>query len=238
LKIGWCYTQLEGTTAFPSPSKFHLPKDPSPTKRGHFSCPAVRATTEGCFVIKSPFSLRLRYEQKTNVGTFVPIYPFTSITDHKLSEWFRPEPTNTWRSFDIPIFQFPSPYIFVADEQIEIELIHPFISDISSLNWRLIPGRFNIYGWQRPLNWAAEWDARCGDLIIKLGDPLYYIRFYDDQKRIISHPDLVKIKFTDEIKERVQGAAGVTSFRRGTQALIREESESRNQNLIVPLKNE
>ena len=36
----------------------------------------------------------------------------------------------------------------------------------TTLNWRVIPGNFDIYSWQRPLNWAFEWDTRLGDLTI------------------------------------------------------------------------
>jgi hypothetical protein len=235
MNVGWCHTPVEGVVAFPDPERLFLSKDPSPARRGPFSCPAVRATADGLFCIESPFSLKMRCRRVEDVLSFSPVYPFTTITESKLSEWFRIEPTSSWRSTSIPIFQMPSPYIFIADQKVDIEVMHPFLSPISSMNWRLIPGRFDIYGWQRPLNWAAEWDINGGDLVIRVGDPLYYIRFIDSQNKIISSPELVKVQYTKEIDQRVREISGVTSFRRGTMSLIRESASKRQSSLIVPV---
>jgi len=236
--VGWCHSTAEGSAVFPAPERLHLPKDPSPTKRGALSCPAVRATAQGFYVVTSPFSLRLRYRQTGEVGTFVPVYPFTTINDAKLAEWLRVEPRNCWRSETITAFQFPSPYLFLTDEYAEIEQCHPILSEVSSLNWRLIPGRFDIYGWQRPLNWAIEWDTRCGDLIIRVGDPLYYVRFYDKAGSLITSPNLVKVELTEQIRKRVAATAGVTAIQRGTIKLIRSASVDRTGQLIEAINGE
>lgn len=231
-KIGWCFVNVEGTAGYPYPEKISLAKDPSVTNRGHFSCPAVRASAQGLFSIGSPFSLHLRFRKIKNVVSFVPVYPFTSINESMLAQLFRLEPREQWRSEHIPLFQIPSPYFFISDEPIEIEQCHPMFADSSSLNWRLIPGKFNIHGWQRPLNWAVEWDTRCGDLIIRAGEPMYYIRFYDESGKLIVSPDLVKTKLTEDLRERLNNAAGVTAFKRGTAALIRSASKDRSEPLL------
>jgi len=236
MKIGWCFVNTEGTAAYPPPERIHLGKDPSVTKRGHLSCPAVRAAAQGVFAIGSPFSLRLRFKRVKDVVSFIPIYPFTSINESKLSEILRLEPREQWRSDDVPLFQIPSPYFFVSDVPVDVEQTHPFFSDASTLNWRIIPGRFNIHGWQRPLNWAVEWDTKCGDLIIKAGEPLYYVRFYDAEGRIIATPDLIKLKLTDELRSRLNESAGVTAIQRGTASLIREASLNRKTSLISESK--
>ena len=147
-QIGWCFVNTEGPAAFPSPEKLHLGKDPSPTKRGYLSCPAVRASSQGYFVIKSPFSLHIRFKRKDDVVSFVPVYPFTTVNEMKLKELFRLEPRDLWRSIDVPLIQIPSPYFFIADEPIDVEQCPPIFADTTSMNWRTLSGRFNIHGWQ------------------------------------------------------------------------------------------
>jgi hypothetical protein len=188
--------------------------------------------SQGYFAIKSPFSLRLRFKKNDDVVSIVPIYPYTTINESKLGELLKLEPRDLWRSDDIPLLQIPSPYFFVADEPIDIEQCQPIFADTTSLNWRIIAGRFDIYGWQRPLNWAIEWDTKCGDLIIKMGEPLYYVRFYDASGKVITNLDLIRIPLTEELRARLNSSAGVTSYQRGTAALIKKASEERSDSLL------
>lgn len=232
VQIGWCYVNTEGTAAYPPPEKLHIGKDPSPTKRGPLSCPAIRASSQGYFVIKSPFSLHLRFRKRGDVVSIIPVYPFTSINESKLKEILRLEPRDVWRSTDVPLLQIPSPYFFVTDDPIEIEQSPPIFSDTTTLNWRPLSGKFNIHGWHRPLNWAFEWDTKCGDLVVKMSEPIYYVRFYDSENRLISNPELKKIPLTEELRERLNSTAGVTAIQRGTSNLIRKASEDRTNNLL------
>lgn len=230
--VAWCYSVEEGVAAFPHPEKVHLEKDPSPEKRGHLSCPAVRAVAVGHLLVRSPFSLRLRFNRSDDHVTITPVYPDTSIGQNRLGELLRLEPSNIWRSKDVPVIQFPSPYIFISDEFIEVEQCHPFLSESTKLNWRLIPGRFNIHGWHRPLNWAIEWDATAGDLLIKQGEPLYYLKFYDIEGRRIDNPNIKHIPMSSDIKRSLNSTIGVSGIQRGTAKLIHDASKNRTGNLI------
>lgn len=196
------------------------------------SCPAVRALVEGLYVVRAPYSLKVRFKTFDDGATFSPIYPFTTVAEERFRSIFRVEPPNIWRNRHTPIFQLPSPYLFVSDTPTVMAVNHPFLADTSRLNWRLIPGQFNIHAWQRPLNWAIEWDTSVGDLIIKQGEPLYYLQFMDLDGRAIKTPNLKKIPFDGELKRRVQSMAGVTSMRRGTAKLMKDASETRDKNFI------
>jgi hypothetical protein len=235
--VGWCFVVEEGTASFPPPERFQLPKDSSPMRRGHYSCPAVRAAALGNCVIRSPFSMRLRFRRRDDYASFYPVYPFTTLSEVKLSEMLRVEPRESWRGDDIPVIQFPSPYMFVSDEKMEIEQCSAILADSSSLNWRLIPGRFDIFGWQRPLNWAFEWDTRNGDLVIRAGEPLYHVRFYDEHGRLITSPNLVRVELDGELKRRFLSATGVTAIQRGTAALIKKSSINRKRKLVQDIDN-
>ncbi len=230
--IGWCFTEDFGVRVYPEPERLHLPKDPSVTKRGHLSCPAVRSLVEGVYVIRAPYSLQVRYKELADAASFSAVYPFTSIAEERFQNIFRVEPTSIWRNRRTPIFQLPSPYLFVSDAPLAMTASHPFLADSTRLNWRLIPGQFDIHAWQRPLNWAVEWDIAAGDLIIKQGEPLYYVHFSHEDGSIVRSPRLKKIAFEGELKKRVQSMTGVTGMRRGTAKLIRDASFTRDQSFV------
>ena len=234
--VGWCYSISDGIAALEKPEKLLLPKDKTPNKRGFLSCPAVTHALAGVVVIKSSFSLHLKFKRVEDAYLITPIYPFTSISHPKLSEFLRLEPKESWLSETIPALQFPTPYLFVADESIEVEQFSPSLVSVSNMNWRVIPGRFNIYGWQRPLNWAIEWDTKCGDLIVKQGDPLYFVRFFDGSGKGITDLNLIEIESTEEIKEKLSSTAGVTALRRGFKPILNKAVQDRKGKLLVPKK--
>jgi len=234
--VGWCYSISEAVAAIEKPEKLSLPKDKTPNKRGFLSCPAVRNSLSGVVVVRSSFSLHLKFKQIEDAFVIAPIYPFTSIDEDNLSNFIRVEPKESWLSNDMPALQLPSPYLFVSDELMEMEQFSPSLTDVSNMNWRVIPGRFNIYGWQRPLNWAIEWDTKCGDLIIRQGDPLYFLRFFNEMGQTINNINLMNIELTPEIKERLNSTTGVTGLRRGLAPVMNRAAEERESSLMTPKK--
>lgn len=234
--VGWCYSEIIESAALEKPEKISLPKDKSPNKRGFLSCPAVRDSLSGVVVVRSSFSLHLKFKKISNSYVVTPIYPFTSIGEGRIKDFVRLEPKESWLNANLPAFQFPTPYLFLADEDMEIEQFSPSLLEVSNMNWRVIPGRFNIYGWQRPLNWAIEWDIRCGDLIIKQGDPLYFARFFNSKGQHINNIKLINIELTPEIKEKLDSTTGVTSLRRGLKKVMDRATEERDSSLMIPKK--
>lgn len=144
LEIGWCIHALEATVAFQPPIKFIPPKDRSKAGRGFLSCPAVRSYFEGVFYVKSPFSLRLRCTDTADGMLLQPVYPFTSLTPERFREFISVELPGSWRNSKTVVLQFPSPYVFVADEPASIEQFSPSLSEVQAMNWRVIPGQFDI----------------------------------------------------------------------------------------------
>lgn len=192
----------------------------------------MRSTVQGCYAVLSPFSLALRFTRRDKIIAISPVYPFTTLSEGRFREIVRIEPRESWQSDDRPVIQMASPYVFVADEKIEVEQISPIMGNPTRINWRVIPGRFDIYGWQRPLNWAFEWDALGGDLMVRMGEPLYYLRFFSQGGAQIINPNLVKIEPSDELRKRMIEFSGVSGVRRGTQKLINEYSAKRQGKFI------
>ena len=232
LKIGWCLCAEDARIAFEPPERYIPPKDASGKGLGFLSCPAVRNYFDGIFFISSPFSIRLRYVKEDGFISIKPVYPFTSISEAKFREFVTVEPRETWSNSHTVALQIPSPYLFFSDSPVTIEQFHPSLVQTSTMNWRVIPGKFDIYSWQRPLNWAIEWDTNLGDFVIRPGEPLYFIKFCDIEKGY-APVELIECEMTQEIKERLRLSRGITGIRKGLVPLMKKAGDIRaNKNLI------
>jgi hypothetical protein len=228
ISVGWCINSDSFAIAFDPPSKLIPPKDTTINSKGFLSCPAVRKFSEGIYQVTSPFSLKLRALENNGQLTIVPVYPFTSLTEEIAKIFIKIEPQETWNSTSTAVVQIPSPYVFVSDHKILIEQFSPELSKKSKMNWRVVPGKFDIYAWQRPLNWAFEWDLSCGDFEIRAGEPQYNIRFLPQE-----HPlenckiSLEKLELNKSIGERLALTRDVAKIRRGTSQLFSKAAQLR-----------
>lgn len=227
MNIGWCVNTDEHSIIFNDPIRAIPKKDDSISKRGYLSCPSVRSFLDNKFYISSPYSLQLRFIEHPERFEIYPIYPFTSINENILKNYLFVEHHSSWRDKFLITIQMPSPYIFFTDDLVYLEQSHPLLLDQSKINWRTIPGKFDIYSWQRPLNWAFEWDTRLGDLIIKSGDPLYTLSFYNSNNSLIDNVNLKKYKTTPELKERISLSHGITKVKKGINPLIEKSKKER-----------
>lgn len=234
MRIGWCSTALEAGVCFSPPMKFVPPRDGSEDGRGFLSCPAVRGYFSVTYFIPAPFSLRLAYSEVNGQPIIRPVYPFTSLNENKIRELITIESQSSWRSPSIVALQVPSPYLFFADEPVVMCQDPVTLTTPTSHSWRLIPGKFNIYSWQRPLNWACEWHVEAGDLIIKAGEPLYFITFESAEGQSLGNIELVESPMTPEINEQLRLTRGVASIRRGVMPLFDIAAECRKDKKFVP----
>lgn len=229
LTVGFTLLSEEFRAAYAEPIRHRLPKDTNPNHTGFLSCPAVRSTIENTFEVCSPFSLKLRAEVEKGNLQIKPVYPFTSVAQPILRKLLTVEDPRTWRHSTRPIVQIVSPFVFYADEPVLIEQFDSSLSDRSKLNWRIIPGKFDIYAWQRPVNWAFEWDTTSGDFEIRLGETQYCVKFTATDRALSNQAvTLEKRELTAKLKERLQESAGISKVRRGTMALLKSASGNRS----------
>lgn len=228
IPVGWCINSDSFAIAFDPPSKLIPSKDTTVNSKGFLSCPAVRKFSEGIYQVLSPFSLKLRAVENNGVLTIVPVYPFTSLTEEIAKIFIKIEPQETWNSSTTAVVQIPSPYVFISDHKILIEQFSPELSRKSKMNWRVIPGKFDIYAWQRPLNWAFEWDLSCGDFEIRAGEPQYNIRFLPQEQPLENCKiSLEKLEINKSISERLALTRDVAKIRRGTAQLFSKAAQLR-----------
>ena len=106
-----------------------------------------------------------------------------------------------WGDFDEksgrPIVAISNSFVFVADQPVYIEFLPPFNHIDNS--WRLIPGMYNIYSWQRPVVTTIEMLE--DTVVLTRGQPMAYIRFRSDDPT--DKFVLKKIDRTDKLEHAV-----------------------------------
>lgn len=70
------------------------------------------------------------------------------------------------------------------------------------------------------MNWAVEWYPDAGDLIIKSGEPLYYLSFENPEGPPAASIDLIECELTKELESRLKETRGVTAIKRGVTPLF------------------
>jgi hypothetical protein len=72
--------------------------------------------------------------------------------------------------------QLHLPYCFIADEMVYITQLSAFMHyRPDPLPGTIFGGRFPVSVWPRPLMWAFEWHEPQKDIILKRGEPLFYV---------------------------------------------------------------
>jgi len=132
-------------------------------------CPAFTDALKNTYVIKCPIDLEVKVDKENN--TFELVHPErfpTQLLEARVGEEGNSE--HPPMSFQI------LPYLFTSDDNVEVELLHPFL-EWGDLNWRLISGRFNISKWKRPISFAVECRDKVQTIKFKRGQPITYARF-------------------------------------------------------------
>jgi hypothetical protein len=168
---------------------FKIVSDERNKKSEFLKCPAFHDFYKNCFLIKSPLDLKITIDKQNG-----PRY----ITCHNYNQQFydtfiAPRMENE----DFPALSIMFPYLFFSNESLNIEQFHPFMHNSDLLNnVRVISGKFDISKWIRPIDYAFEIIDESKPIIIKRGDPLYYIRFSTEKNinfiRIYPHDDIFK----------------------------------------------
>lgn len=155
-------------------------------KRNFKYCPAVKEMTKNVYRLKFPFEYDLTLTEN-NVGS--------SLYDQ---EFFNK--MVLVRSLEKKHLSFNLGYLFVCEESLEIESSSCHFSDNDFVNkTMLVPGKFNIGKWVRPLDCAFFMKNGFNTLNIKRGDDYSYVKF-DTTEKI----QLKKFYCTDNLLGLVQ----------------------------------
>lgn len=167
-----------------------------------FKCPAVKGLIKNDFVIKSPFDLTLTFDQTTA----------TVSTDNYGQEFYN----NYVNNRSIPngpiILTIPPRYVFFSKDDVQMMSMDlPIISSNSSKNIKIIPGKFDISKWCRPIDFTFTVVDPLLPVILKAEEPLWAVRFYTPNNVPVK---LTQFELTPDIINKVGSMVTLKKFRK------------------------
>jgi len=147
-------------------------------------CPATRDLALNTFIVRSPFDAHFIVDADKKTIQFIEPYvqPFEFYHMRK----------GEYSDTDQPIMSINYHQVFVTeDKNVEMTVTAPWFEETQQ-DFRVVPGRFKISDWWRPLDFAIQLKERRQEVRIKKDDPLFYLTF------ITGDPsDVVVIKDVD-----------------------------------------
>ncbi len=197
-------------------------------------CPAIVDGDARTYSVAAPvdFHLRLGKDDKGNPKLTNAAGMKSTVSSGKLDRMITVMAQNRWRHPKRPVLQIVAPYRFICDEPCWMNQLPPYY-DYKSPQWPglMIGGRFPIHNWPRSLMWAFEWHDIGRDLIVKRGEPWFYVRF---ETMDPSRPQrLVEAEMTPELREFCTGLDGVTNYVNQTFSVMDIAAERRPAELLT-----
>jgi hypothetical protein len=178
MQVGYLITAPKASLIYEKPISIRGVRSKALSTRAVQACPAVNDFERRTFFVPMPYNLRLRCSKIGNEFMLEAINPGTRLDeDLVLDHVFLMEP-DFWRSANFPVLQIKCPYLFVCDDEAYLTQMPPFL-DYKGDRWPgvVTTGRFQFDLWPRTLSWAFEWHDLAKDLILKKGEPWFYIMF-------------------------------------------------------------
>ena len=201
--------------------------------KGVNTCPAVVDSESRTFEVPCPIDveLGLRRNDKGEVNLVDLAGSKSSVNKNQLSNMVHLLGNARWRTPDKPVVQMTAPYRFVADEPVWMSQM-PAYAHYRKEPWPglMLGGRFPIHLWPRSLMWAFEWHEPKKPLVLRRGDPWFYVHFEAaDPARPLR---LVEAEMTAELREYCKGLDGVTNYVNQTYQLFNVAQERRPEKLL------
>lgn len=235
IEVGWFLS--EGTDApiiYDAPERLKSATENRTHAKSASRCPAVINMESRYFVVNCPVDINIGFRRDdkgkptlvNRSGTKSP------IRAGKLGKMLHLTAESEWRFPNRPMLQLKLPYFFIADEPVYVTQLSCFA------HYRKIPlpgtifgGRFPIHVWPRPLMWAFEWHEPEKDLVLRRGDPLFYVQFEGEG------PDrpiqMVKAEHTPELREYLSAIGGAVNYVNQTFSLFKAADEIRPSKLLT-----
>lgn len=235
ITVGWIKDIPRAGLLYAAPERVQV----RPPNRGHAKsaarCPAVIQMESRYFQIACPFDLHIGFgrDEQGRPHLINRAGSASPIRSNKINEILSLVAESEWRFPDRPTIQMKMPYVFLADEPVYITQLDAFGHyRRDPLPGTIFGGRFPIHVWPRPLMWAMEWHDTTKDLILKRGEPLFYLQFegFDPMRPVA----LVEAERTPELDTYLNELSGVVNYVDKTFALFKEAERIRPARLVAP----
>jgi hypothetical protein len=181
-------------------------------------CPAIIDLLRQYYVIHAPFDITLKMTANGRLESTVSD-EVSTIVPEAMREVTHFDPPDIWRYPDKPVVQIDTGLAFLSDTpNVYISLCMPFMH---YTDWPVVmfPGRFNIYDWPcRNLKFAIEWHKREKPLVIKRGEPWFYVSFQCEDPE--AKYALVEAERTEKLENWKKSIEGTPRFIQDTRALM------------------
>lgn len=231
VKVGYVITADRASLIYDEPKVLRRQRNQALSIRAVQACPAVNDFEKRCLVVAMPYNLKLRCLKSNDEFALQAISPGTRIDEDILRDHVTLMEPAFWRAPDKPVIQIKAPYLTVADEPAYLTQTGPFL-DYKGDRWpgTVVVGRFRFDYWPRTLSWAFEWSDITKDLVLKKGEPWFYLMFeHNDPEREI---EFVRAEDTSDLKAYRESLADVVKFVSNPFSLKERAMERRPKSLL------
>ena len=237
VRVGWFLNEPRSGVVYPPPERIRSAEVNRNHAKSASRCPAIINMESRYFLIRVPYDLHLRFVRdkdgkpalRNMAGDASP------VRGNVLSKKLHVTAEHEWRYADRPTVQISLPYTFIADEPVFITQLDAFMHyRPESLPGTIFGGRFAIQNWPRPLMWAFEWHDTRRDLILKRGQPWFYVMFETlPQDRSVS---LVEAEMTPELEGFIEHTSAAVNYVNQAFSLFKDAERVRPETLLKPVK--
>jgi hypothetical protein len=235
-EVGWLFHNEKSSVIWGAPEPVRQ-QSQSQAVKSVGVCPAVIEFDRRHFVIPCPIDVHMRLaiaaDGTLNVSNMLG--DKSPVRQGQLNQMLVFMPQNEWRHPQRPVIQVATPYLFVSDDPVTINQFPPF------LHYGAAPrpgvqlcGRFPIDVWPRHIMWAFEWHDLSKDLILKRGEPWFYVRFEGGDPA--AQVRLIEAEMTKDLESYLASITDVTNYVGQTFSLMKTARERRPAKLLSPKK--
>lgn len=230
--VGWTVRAAKSQVIWAPPKPLEASDARPPSAKSVQYCPAAVDFDRRHYVIPCPIDIALKFERKNGQLSLVDADGAQSaVRPVALREMFVLHPQTEWRHPERPIVQMIAPYVFVADEPCYVVQTAPYLHYFPEQRPGVqIGGRYPIHIWPRPLSWGFEWRDVAKPLVLKRGEPWFYVHF--DTENPAGRVRLVEQEFTPELEAYLNSIIDVSNYVNKTFSLFSEAQARRPQSLV------
>ncbi len=236
-QVGWLLTDKKAGVVFYPPERVRSPEMNKTHAKSASRCPAIIGMESRYFMVRVPFDMHIRLAKDKDGKPILRNMagPTSSVRQKFISKHLSLTGQAEWRYPDRPTIQVSLPYLFVTDDPIYMTQLDAFMHYRKTpLPGTIFGGRFPIDVWPRPLMWAFEWHETSQDLILKRGEPWFYVQFETiPQDRAVS---LVEATETPELSAYMEHISAAVNYVNQTFSLFKAAQKVRPERLLHPKK--
>lgn len=237
VQVGWMLNEPRSGVVYYPPERVRSAEVNREHAKSASRCPAIINMESRYFMVRVPFDLQLALtrDKDGKIGLRNLLGEKSPVRGNVLNKVLHVTAEKEWRYKDRPTIQVSLPYIFIADEPTYMTQLDAF------MHFRKAPfpgtifgGRFPINVWPRPLMWAFEWHDVSQPLVLKRGDPWFYVQFETTpQDRPVS---VVEAEMTKDLSDYITHTTAAVNYVNQSFSLFKDAERVRPKVLLKPKK--